>query len=271
MNAIGRMPLAEVVAHAVAIGARTSPDAIRLRRRRGESDAQIAARLSDEAAYWLILGEHGIRERDPRAVAADLRATGWDGREAAHRSLAEMRQAADRRTKSCTVTVRPSDRPRARLQARRCNCQRCHAWIVESLRPFWRAMIARRPWLRDLDTDLEQEAAICAIKAVAKWDGVRPLDAFYAMVFDNHFRNIRRDAYAACRLGETVSLDGGFVGGDDADRVLALIERIPDRCASVETIALARERLREFVAAARERIASAGDAFDARVATGAVA
>lgn len=259
----------ELHSEAVALGLPLTYNAVR-KRTYVESDDMIRDRFREEQTYWRMLAAAGV-ERTPREGAADLTTADFGGVLAATRATRRAHVRASRLARSCAVVFRARDPERARQVAALCGCRRCEEFLIISIRPYVQGFVRARPWLRLLG-DVEHEAGVCVGPALDSWvpDGGAFM-SFFPTVFLRRARDLIQHQHAH-RERAAVSLDDPVVGaGADSGRYVSYAERIPDRNVSVETIVLARERLREFVEASRGRIASAGEAFDQRVAAGVVA
>lgn len=259
----------ELHAEAVALGLPLTYNAVR-KRTYVELDDEIRARFRGEETYWRLLAVAGV-ERTPREAAADLKMADFEGVLAATRATRRAHARAARLARSCEVVVRSQDAERARQAAALCGCRRCEEFLIVSIRPYVQGFVKARPWLRLLG-DVEHEAGVCVGPALDSWDPAGgAFMSFFPMVFLRRARDLLQHQQAH-REHAAFSLDAPVVGaGQDGGRYVSFGERIPDRTVSPERIVLARETLREIVEAARDRIASAGAAFDQRVAAGAVA
>jgi hypothetical protein len=233
--------------------------------------------LHDQTARaWIrTLGEDGTRQRiaDIGALLAhgercglglsqqqaikQLEHSGYDLARAIERvdaHAAEHRWLAERQQQSCIHRGRAADHN----ERAACACRGCFTGLYIGLEHYGRVVVrdhnARLVERFGVDELYADHAIPALCHAVYLWqhghadEGRGSFAAFYGGVVKNALRDVVKH-YARLRRAEIPrSLDEPLV--EDG---VALAERIPDRTIDVARIVVARERLREALAAARER------------------
>lgn len=194
-------------------------------------------------------------------------------------ALARYRAKAARRTARRGPCRRrgslPGDRVARTNALAGCGCgQRCETPLVLDVDPFLRKAVMEHRGRIEFE-DAMQEARAVVPEALDTWpmeDG-RPFVNWLGKHIRTRLYDLRREQATVKRGGGTVtlSLSNPIVGTGNRGEVVTLAESIPDRTVDVSAVVEMRERIREAVQAARDRVASAGEAFDARVAAGVVA